>query len=269
MINLQFFPSRRMAGYLARLFITRSAAVLFSLVLVLMTLDLLANTGNILAHPGNGDAELWRYVGLRVPQLIARFLPFSVLLGTLVSLVTLNQHSEIISMKAAGISAHQIIAPLIVTGLLIAVVNFPAGAATSRSALEEGIRAVEEGAGELDVVVPPGWLRAREFTRARDFVAGLVAGAHVPVKAIVEATFFTDEDLDRIGREVVAPSGASFFKTGTGVYGGGLSPERIRLLRAALPETLRLKVSGGIRDAEAASAVHRAVPPRAAGSSTA
>ena len=124
MINLQFFPSRRMAGYLARLFLTRSLAVLFSLVLVLMTLDLLANTGNILAHPGNGDAELWRYVGLRVPQLIARFLPFSVLLGTLVTLVTLNQHSEIISMKAAGVSAHQIIAPLILVGLMIAVVNF-------------------------------------------------------------------------------------------------------------------------------------------------
>ena len=51
-----------------------------------MILDLLGNSGKILAHPGNGDAELWRYVGLRVPQLIARFLPFSVLLGTLITL---------------------------------------------------------------------------------------------------------------------------------------------------------------------------------------
>ncbi len=113
MINLQFFPSQRIALYMARLFVTRSLAVLVALVGILMMLDLLGNSGKILAHPGNGDAELWRYVGLRIPQLIARFLPFSVLLGTLITLAGLNQNSEIISMKAAGISAHQIIAPLI------------------------------------------------------------------------------------------------------------------------------------------------------------
>ncbi len=124
MINLQFFPSRRIALYMARLFVSRSLAVLVALVGILMMLDLLGNSGQILAHPGNGDAELWRYVGLRIPQLVARFLPFAVLLGTLITLAGLNQHSEIISMKAAGISAHQIIAPLIVAAGLVAVAHF-------------------------------------------------------------------------------------------------------------------------------------------------
>jgi lipopolysaccharide export system permease protein len=124
MINLRFFPSRRIAFYMSRLFFTRSLAVLLSLVGILMMLDLLGNSGNILAHPGNGDAELWRYVGLRIPQLISRFLPFSVLLGTLITLAGLNQNSEIISMKAAGVSAHQIIAPLILAASLIAAVHF-------------------------------------------------------------------------------------------------------------------------------------------------
>ena len=124
MINLHFFPSRKIAAYMARLFVVRSFAVLFALVLILMTLDLLGNSGDILAHPGNGDAELWRYVALRMPQLVARFLPFSVLLGALITLVTLNQHSEIVTMKAAGISAHQIIAPLVLAGFFIAALNF-------------------------------------------------------------------------------------------------------------------------------------------------
>ena len=124
MINLRFFPSKRIAFYMARLFFSRSLAVLLSLVGILMMLDLLGNSGNILAHPGNGDAELWRYVGLRIPQLIARFLPFSVLLGTLITFAGLNQNSEIISMKAAGISAHQIIAPLILAASLVAAVHF-------------------------------------------------------------------------------------------------------------------------------------------------
>jgi lipopolysaccharide export system permease protein len=124
MINLQFFPSRRIALYMARLFVVRSAAVLVSLVAILMMLDLLGRSGNILAYPGNGDAELWRYVGLRLPQLVARFLPFAVLLGTLITFAGLNQNSEIISMKAAGISAHQIIAPLILAAALIALGHF-------------------------------------------------------------------------------------------------------------------------------------------------
>ena len=64
------------------------------------------------------------YAALRLPQIVARFLPFSVLLGTLVTLVTLNQNSEIISMKAGGMSAHQILAPLIVASLFVAAISF-------------------------------------------------------------------------------------------------------------------------------------------------
>ena len=120
MINLSFFPSRRLAFYMTRLFITRTLAVLVALVLVLMTLDLLGESGNILAVPGNGDAELWRYVGLRIPLLVSRFLPFAVLLGTLIAFVGLNQHSEIVAMKAAGLSAHQILAPIVVASMFVA-----------------------------------------------------------------------------------------------------------------------------------------------------
>ena len=119
MINLGFFPSRHLAFYMVRLFLTRSLAVLFALVLVLMTLDLLGEAGKILAVPGNGDSALWHYVALRIPLLISRFLPFSVLLGTLIAFVGLNQHSEVVAMKAAGLSAHQILAPLIVASIAI------------------------------------------------------------------------------------------------------------------------------------------------------
>jgi lipopolysaccharide export system permease protein len=124
MMNLGFFPSKRIALYMARIFVLRSLAVLAALVIILMALDLLGESGKILRVEGNGDAELWRYTGLRIPQLVARFLPFSVLLGTLITLATLNQNSEIVSMKAAGISAHQIIAPLVLASLGIAALTF-------------------------------------------------------------------------------------------------------------------------------------------------
>jgi lipopolysaccharide export system permease protein len=107
-----------------RLFLTRSLAVLLMLVLILMTLDLLGEAGKILEVPGNGDAQLWHYVALRIPLLISRFLPFSVLLGTLIAFVGLNQHSEVVAMKAAGLSAHQILAPLVIASVVIAAALF-------------------------------------------------------------------------------------------------------------------------------------------------
>ena len=68
----------------------------------------------ILGVAGNDQSDLWHYASLRIPQLVARFLPYSVLLATIITLATLNQNSEVVAMKAAGISAHQMLAPLIV-----------------------------------------------------------------------------------------------------------------------------------------------------------
>lgn len=124
MINFDFLPSRQIALYLIRLFLTRSAAVLVLLVLVLMALDLLGESGKILKVHGNGEAELWRYVSLRVPLLIQKFLPFAVLLGTLITFTGLSQHSEVVAMKASGLSAHQILAPIIIASLGIAAIAF-------------------------------------------------------------------------------------------------------------------------------------------------
>ncbi len=122
-MRLNFFPSKVLTRYLARLFISRIFAVLVLLVLVLQTLDLLSESGKILEHAGNGEAELWHYVSLRIPQLASRFLPYSVLLATIITLATLNQNSEVIAMKAAGLSAHQVLAPLLLSALVVSGVS--------------------------------------------------------------------------------------------------------------------------------------------------
>lgn len=123
-MHLEFFPSRTLMFYLARLFIGRIVSVLIMLVLVLQLLDLLGESGKILAYPGNGEAQLWSYVLLRAPQLVARFVPYSVLLATLLTFWPLNQNSEVIAMRAAGLSAHQILAPMLMTAMLVAVFSF-------------------------------------------------------------------------------------------------------------------------------------------------
>ena len=121
---MSFFPSRQITLYMAKLFFVRTLAVLLMLVLILQTLDLLGESGKILGVPGNDEGDLWRYIGMRIPQLVQRFLPFSVLLGTLITFTTLSQNSEIVSMKAAGLSAHQILAPMIIASLFVAAFSF-------------------------------------------------------------------------------------------------------------------------------------------------
>ncbi|HEX6071888.1 MAG TPA: LPS export ABC transporter permease LptG [Sphingomicrobium sp.] len=175
MINFKFFPSRQIAWYMVRLFLTRSLAVLVALVLVLMTLDLLGESANILAVPGNGDADLWHYVALRIPLLISRFLPFSVLLGTLIAFVGLNQHSEVVAMKAAGLSAHQILAPLIVASIGIALALF----AFNETVVVKSARVVTAWSDNDYKPVPPqsGILSNVWLLDGEDLIrAGIVAG---------------------------------------------------------------------------------------------
>ncbi|WP_374294207.1 LPS export ABC transporter permease LptG [Sphingomonas sp.] len=118
------FPSRTIAIYMGKLFLVRTFAIMAALVLVLQALDLLSESGNILAVPGNGDGEVWRYVSLRAPQIISFVLPFSVLLGTILTLITMNQNSEVIALKAGGLSAHQVLAPLLLASAGVAVISF-------------------------------------------------------------------------------------------------------------------------------------------------
>lgn len=134
---MKLFPSRTIAWYTARMFLIRSAAFMLGLVLILESMDLLTESGKILAVAGNGEAELWRYVTLRVPQLVQLFLPFSVLLATLITLATLNQNSEVVIFKAAGISAHQILLPLFIASLGIAGLNFVFNEAVTTRASRE------------------------------------------------------------------------------------------------------------------------------------
>ncbi|QJU59149.1 LPS export ABC transporter permease LptG [Sphingomonas sp. AP4-R1] len=175
-------PPATIGWYLAKTFVSRSVAVLAALVLVLMTLDLLGESGDILAFPGNGQAAILHYVGLRVPQIIARFLPFSVLLGTLITLVRMNANSEIISMKAAGISAHQILAPLGIASLAIAGLSFwfndhvvarSTAALTAWQNVDYGI--VKDMRGVVDNV----WVRDGDDLIHVDHVSGRGAGTRL------------------------------------------------------------------------------------------
>ncbi|MDH3982363.1 MAG: LptF/LptG family permease, partial [Kiritimatiellaceae bacterium] len=68
-----------------------------------------------------------KYYGLKLPSLIIFIVPLCLLLATLYSLSMLTRHSEIIAMRACGISIYRIVRPYMLLGficfLLTALVN--------------------------------------------------------------------------------------------------------------------------------------------------
>ena len=199
-----FFPSRTLTWYLAKTFITRILAVLVMLVLVLMMLDLLTTTADIMAYPGNGQAQLLHYVGLRVPQLIARFLPYSVLLATIITLATFNQNSEVVAMKAAGLSAHQILAPLLLAAGLVSLTSFAFNerVVTRATATLSAWQAVDYGPVPRDSGV-----RSNVYLAAGDDIleAAVVAGSG-PATTMRNVTFYERDPKGMIRRELRSDS---------------------------------------------------------------
>ena len=173
-MSLKPIPSRTIAFYAARLFIVRTLAFLLALVVILQTLDLMGESTKILAGPGNDNAALLRYVTLRAPQLIAQFLPFSVLLATLVTLATLNQNSEIVIMKAAGISAHQILMPLVIAAFGVAIAHFAFNelVLVKTNAQLDAWEATDYGASPSAVAARQSWVREGDRLYHAENVAG-------------------------------------------------------------------------------------------------
>ena len=123
-LRRSIIPSLGLGYYMGKTYILRFLAMLLGLVATLQLLDLMAHTDKIMSAEGATSAGLFYYVSLRAPQLISQFIPFSALLATLLTLASLSQHSEIIIMKAAGLSAQKILFPLALPCLFIALLHF-------------------------------------------------------------------------------------------------------------------------------------------------
>ena len=210
-MQFEFFPSRTVMLYIGRMFATRIIAVLLMLVLILQMLDLLSESGRILAAPGNGQGELWTYVSLRMPQLVSRFLPYSVLLATIITLRTLNQNSEVIALKAAGLSAHQILAPLFLVAAVTALLTlgFTERVVVRSSATLKAWQAVDYGPIPRDSAVKTNvWLQDGQNILFAKAIEGRGAAMHMR-----DVSWYR-RDPGGVVVEIVRSPGATYAKPG-------------------------------------------------------
>ncbi|VVM06789.1 deoxyribose-phosphate aldolase [Methylacidimicrobium cyclopophantes] len=135
---------------------------------------------------------------------------------------------------------------------LCTVIDFPHGASSLRVKERAASIAVEEGADELDMVIPLGAAKEGDWECVEDHVAAVVGAAPSrPVKAILEIGALTEEEI-RFACLRAAKAGAAFLKTSTGFGFGGATPEAVSLMRSTVGLEVKIKASGGIRDRESA-----------------
>jgi deoxyribose-phosphate aldolase len=136
------------------------------------------------------------------------------------------------------------------SGVLVGtVVGFPHGSSATAVKAAEAEWALDDGAAELDMVLPIGWLRSGEDDYVHDDIAAVVAVAHARgaiVKVILENAYLSDEQKVR-GCQLTEKAGADFVKTSTGYAPSGSTMDDLRLMRASVSERVKVKAAGGIR----------------------
>jgi len=169
---------------------------------------------------------------------------------------------EAIDCRFAAVCVNPVFVPLVSkllagTGVAVAcVVGFPLGASASSIKALEARLAVDQGATEIDMVMPLGLAKAADWRAVARDVAEVRAAAprpNVVLKVIVEAPVLTPEELDRAAITVVE-AGADFVKTGTGTS-GAVQPEHVIRVARVVGQRARIKAAGGIRNLETAMAL--------------
>lgn len=152
------------------------------------------------------------------------------------------------------------------------VIGFPLGAMSTRAKRFETLTAIEDGATEIDMVVNIGAVKDKNDAFVRQDIAAVkeicsnnTMGKEVILKVIIETCLLSDEEKKRVC-ELAVEAGADFVKTSTGFSTGGATTKDVALMRKTVDEKttaleketgqtwkrVRVKASGGIRDAKTA-----------------
>jgi deoxyribose-phosphate aldolase len=129
------------------------------------------------------------------------------------------------------------------------VIGFPMGYSSVESKMVETGEAILDGADELDVVINIIALKNGDWVYLEKEMQKLLTRAHEKgkiIKVIVESGVLTRDELLRCCT-VYGKLGIDFMKTSTGYAEKGASVSDVQLMRANLPETVKIKASGGIR----------------------
>ncbi len=129
------------------------------------------------------------------------------------------------------------------------VAGFPLGATSTPVKRFEALQVLDDGATEVDMVIPIGRLKAGQHDVVRDDIYALAQLCHEQgalLKVILENALLTDEEKVSACRLAVE-AGADFVKTSTGFARSGATVADVALMRRTVGPEIGVKAAGGIR----------------------
>jgi deoxyribose-phosphate aldolase len=133
------------------------------------------------------------------------------------------------------------------------VINFPKGGDDVERAIEDTEEALDDGADEIDLVMPWRALIAGDEITARSMIGevqDLTEDAGKRLKVILETGMLPDQAMVRRAADLAIDCGADFIKTSTGKAPVSATLDAVRTMLEAIRATERtvgIKPSGGIR----------------------
>ncbi|MGZ9098544.1 MAG: LPS export ABC transporter permease LptG [Brevundimonas sp.] len=139
-------------------------AVIAALIMLIDFVEISRGVGSDVDLPG---ARILGLMALKSPQVILQLLPFVFLFGTLAAFVGLNRRSELIAMRAAGVSAWRFVLPAAGAALIFGVVTVTAlgPLAASADGLFQRERARLSGSAAGADADQAVWIREGDDTR--------------------------------------------------------------------------------------------------------
>lgn len=129
-------------------------------------------------------------------------------------------------------------------------VGFPFGVSLPEVKALEAVKAVEDGAKELDMVINLGALKSGDYTFVKQDIAAVVdvkrLSKNIIIKVIIETAYLTDSEKV-IACKLAKEARADFVKTSTGFFGKGATLEDVKLMRQTVGREMGVKAAGGIR----------------------
>lgn len=129
-------------------------------------------------------------------------------------------------------------------------VGFPHGGHTTSVKAAEALRALDDGAEELDMVVNISKAVSGDWDYVSSEIRELTELTHdrrQKIKVIFENCYLNDDQKIRLC-QICGAAGADWVKTSTGYGGGGATLEDLRLMREHSPKEVQVKAAGGVRD---------------------
>jgi deoxyribose-phosphate aldolase len=130
------------------------------------------------------------------------------------------------------------------------VIGFPNGYSTTKTKCFEAADAVQNGAGEIDMVINIGWAKEEKWEDILSEINDVKEACNGKLlKVIVETCLLTEEEIKKVTK-VVSESKADFIKTSTGFSKEGATPKAVEIFAKNIHNNTKIKAAGGISSLE-------------------